>query len=153
MSAEDRTRHSGVPRPVTVLLVEDNPGDVRLAREAFGDLERSVELTHVASGTEALDTLRTSPNPPTLVLLDLDLPGDDGHTVLEAVKSEPELRRIPIVVFTTSDDPRDVARTYDRHANAYVTKPQNIDQFFDVVHGLESFWFDVATLPEDVHAG
>lgn len=153
MSTEDRPGHAGPPREVSVLIVEDNPGDVRLAREAFADLERPVELTHVATGEEALEALRTAGTPPALVLLDLDLPASDGHTVLEAVKSDPGLRHIPIVVFTSSDDPRDVDATYDSHANAYVTKPQNIDQFFRVVHGLESFWFDVATLPTEVHGG
>jgi chemotaxis family two-component system response regulator Rcp1 len=135
-----------------VLLVEDNPGDARLAREAFAATDRNVHLTVASDGQEALDVITErhadgdSP-PPSLVLLDLDLPGVDGRTVLRELKSDPTLMRIPVVVFSGSEDDADVERMYDFHANAYVTKPRDATGYFDTIERLSAFWFSAVTLP------
>ncbi|WP_254829370.1 response regulator [Haloglomus salinum] len=134
--------------PVEVLMVEDNPGDARLAEEAFDALDRLVELTVVADGTAALDRLLSTDSvPPALVLLDLDLPDITGRNVLERLKSEPAVRHIPVVVFSSSDDPADIRETYDHHANAYMTKPRDADEFFRTIRRLDAFWFSAAALP------
>lgn len=136
--------------PIEVLMIEDNPGDARLAREAFRAVDSRVELTVVPDGKEALELLLSADEEhiPSLVLLDLDLPGADGRTVLRACKSQPTLRRTPVVVFTTSDDPEDVRDIYDYHANAYMRKPRDADGFFDTIRRLDDFWFSTAVLPE-----
>lgn len=134
--------------PIDVLMVEDNPGDARLAHEAFSAVDSQVELTVVSDGAEALDLLHSTDDPPSLVLLDLDLPGVDGRAVLRECKTMPALRRTPIVVFTSSDAPEDVADVYDLHANAYMTKPNDSDGFFDTIRRLDAFWFSTAVLPE-----
>lgn len=135
--------------PVDVLLVEDNPGDVRLAREAFDAVDSQVRLTVVGDGSAALDRLLSADGEetPSLVLLDLDLPGPDGQTVLRRFKSEPSLRRTPVVVFTTSNDPADVREIYDSHANAYMTKPCDAEEYFETIQRLEEFWFSAVVLP------
>ena len=113
---------------IDVLMVEDNPGDARLAREAFDAVDSGVRLTVISDGEEAIDRLLSDDGEsPSLVLLDLDLPGADGRTVLEACKSRPTLRRTPVVVFTSSDDPEDVCDVYEQYANAYMTKPRDAD--------------------------
>ncbi|WP_255194930.1 response regulator [Halorarius litoreus] len=136
--------------PIEVLLVEDNPGDVRLAQEAFDAVDRPIQLTVATDGTEALDHLRTAApeHLPALVLLDLNLPGADGRTVLRECKSRPTLRHTPVVVFTSSEEPEDVRGLYDAHANAYVPKPRDADGYFDTVQRLDAFWFSTALLPE-----
>ena len=146
-------------RPDTnrVLLVEDNPHDVRLAREAIAEADSSIELDVVTDGAAALDYLRsrgtTTDTPvPAFVLLDYNLPKRDGADVLSVIKSDSILRRIPINIFTTSDSKEDIVRMYDLHANAYLTKPQTIDQYVSLVDHLESFWLSTVTLPPiDTH--
>jgi CheY-like chemotaxis protein len=134
---------------IDVLMVEDNAGDARLAREAFDATDSQVRLTVVSDGASAIDRLLSEETAlPSLVLLDLNLPGADGRTVLEACKSRPTLRRTPVVVFSSSDAPEDVCDVYDHHANAYVTKPRDADGFFDTIRQLTGFWFSAATLPE-----
>ncbi len=139
-------------RVVKVLLVEDNPGDVRLVREALRDGEIGHELSVVGDGTEALAFLRhegcyaRAPRPD-LVLLDLNLPRLDGRAVLAAIKDDEALRRLPVVVLTTSSDERDIVASYGLHANAFVTKPIGLDQFIAAIHAIEEFWFKVAALP------
>ena len=138
--------------PIEILLVEDNPGDVRLTQEALRDSKVANNLHTVGDGVEALRFLRRegeyadSPRPD-LMLLDLNLPRLGGREVLEQVKEDPDLRRIPVVVLTTSEAEDDVVRSYELHANAYVRKPVDFDQFTEVVRLIEDFWFTVVKLP------
>ncbi len=138
--------------PVEILLVEDDPGDVLIAREAVESSTVANHLNVVSNGEEALQYLRreapfADASRPSLILLDLNLPRLDGREVLARVKADPELRRIPIVVLTTSSSQDDVARSYDLHANAYVTKPVDFDDFSSVVRRIDDFFVAVATLP------
>lgn len=149
MAAEPSPDH-GTDRdaPIEVLMVEDNPGDARLAEEAFDALDRPVTLTVVGDGTSALERLLSGDAAlPALVLLDLDLPDITGREVLERLKSDPTVRRVPVVVFSTSDDPTDIEATYEQHANAYMTKPRDADEFFRTIRRLDAFWFSTAALP------
>jgi CheY-like chemotaxis protein len=137
---------------IDVLLVEDDPGDVRLIREAFADNKVANHLSVVSDGVEALQFLRrqgayADARSPDLILLDLNLPRKDGREVLAEVKSDETLRRIPIVVLTTSKAEEDVLRSYDLHANAYVTKPVDYDSFISVVHQIDHFFVSVVKLP------
>lgn len=139
-------------RPVEILLVEDNPGDARLTREAFKEAKVRNHIHVAADGVEALEFLRrkgahASAPRPDIILLDLNLPRKDGREVLAELKADPGLRRIPVVVLTTSKAEEDIARTYDLHANCYVTKPVGFDQFIDVVRTIEGFWLTVVKLP------
>ena len=139
-------------RPIEILLVEDNPGDVRLTREALSEGHVRNNLTVAKDGVEALAMLRREPRHgeaprPDLVLLDLNLPRMDGRQVLAEMKSDPDLRRIPVVVLTTSKAEEDVLRSYDLHANSYITKPVDFDQFIKVVQSIEEFWLTIVTLP------
>ena len=139
-------------RPIEILLVEDNAGDVRLTTEALHEGHVANNLSVAKDGAEALAMLRREPPygdapRPDLVLLDLNLPKMDGRQVLAAIKNDPELRRIPVVVLTTSKAEEDVLRSYDLHANSYITKPVDFDQFLAVVQSIESFWLTIVTLP------
>ena len=139
--------------PIGILLVEDNPGDARLAVEALKESKVSNELYHVEDGVEAMDFLHQRKEyadvpPPDLVLLDLNLPRKDGREVLEQIKDDAKLRLVPVVVLTTAAAERDLLKTYDLHANAYVIKPMDLDQFIEVVQAIESFWFMVVKLPQ-----
>lgn len=145
-------------RPITqrrvyeVLLVEDNPADVALVREALGSSNRGYRLNTAADGTEALRFLRNegeyaSEHRPDLILLDWNLPGVDGPEVLLAIKGDPRLQDIPVVVFTNSSAPRDVTGAYDLYANCYVSKPETAERFFEVISTVERFWLQTATLP------
>jgi CheY-like chemotaxis protein len=139
-------------RQIEVLLVEDDPGDVLMTREAFEDYKLNNQL-HVANdGVEAMEFLRregahTDAPRPDLVLLDLNLPRMDGREVLQAIKSDPELASIPVVVLTTSEAEEDVLRSYSLHANAYVTKPVDFDRFIQVVRQIDDFFITVVRLP------
>lgn len=139
--------------PINVLLVEDDEGDVVLIREAFEDNKVRNHLAVVADGVEAMAYLRGegehagSPRPD-LVLLDLNLPRKDGREVLEEVKSDPDLRTIPVVVLTTSEADEDILRSYDLHANAYVTKPVDFDRFIEVVRQIDEFFVSIVRLPQ-----
>lgn len=138
---------------VEILLVDDSTGDVRLAQEALKDA-KVVNKIHVASdGVEALAFLRregqyTDAPRPDLILLDLNMPRMDGREVLVEIKKDPSLRRIPVVVLTTSDAEQDVLKTYDLHANCYVTKPIDLEQFITVVRSIEDFWLTIVKLPQ-----
>jgi CheY-like chemotaxis protein len=141
-----------LPRPIEVLLVEDDPGDVLLTKEAFDDNKVQNNLSVVSDGEEATDYLRrrgrfTEAARPDLVLLDLNLPRKDGREVLLEIKADPELRSIPVVVLTTSEADEDILRSYDLHANAYVTKPVDFDQFIRVVRHIDDFFVSVVKLP------
>jgi CheY-like chemotaxis protein len=139
-------------KPIEVLLVEDDPGDVVLITEAFEHNKVNNRLHVVADGVEALQFLRCEPpyeecTRPDLVLLDLNLPRKDGREVLAEVKADEDLRRIPVVVLTTSKAEEDILRSYDLHANAYVTKPVDFDRFIDVVRQIDEFFVSVVKLP------
>lgn len=140
------------PKPFHVLLVEDNPGDVELTRDALKDGKLFVNLSVVEDGEKALQFLRRAepyPNAPRpdLILLDLNLPRKDGREVLAEIKQDPLLRNIPVVVLTTSDAERDIARSYDLGCNCYATKPVGLDEFTGIVKAIESFWLTVVKLP------
>ena len=143
-----------VGRPIEILLVEDNPGDVRLTREALTANKIRNTLHVVADGVQALAFLRkqgkhaNAPRP-NLILLDLNLPKKDGREVLAEIKGDPDLRRIPVVVLTTSGAEEDILKAYDLNANCYVTKPVNFDSFIQVVKSIESFWVMVVELPPE----
>jgi CheY-like chemotaxis protein len=139
-------------RPVEILLVEDNPGDVDLTRETLQDSKLLNHMNVVGNGVEAMAYLRrqgkyAEATRPDLVLLDLNLPKKDGREVLAEVKADDQLRRIPVVVLTTSCAEQDILQTYDLHANCYITKPVNLDQFSAVVRAIEEFWFTTVKLP------
>ena len=141
-------------KTVRILLVEDNPGDVRLALEAFRECRMRCHIQVVNDGRTALDALRLSSRAggdgrPDLILLDLNLPVMDGRQVLGEIKSDPALRRIPVVVLTTSKSEDDVARAYDLHANCYISKPVDMDHFVDVIKTIEDFWFGTVKLPAE----
>jgi CheY-like chemotaxis protein len=137
---------------IEILLVEDNPGDARLALEALRDGKFTNHLSVVEDGTSALQHLRREgkhhdAQRPDLVLLDLNLPGKDGREVLSEMKADPDLRRIPVVILTTSDAEADVLKSYDLYANCYIVKPVDLTQFVNVVRGIEDFWMSIVKLP------
>ena len=139
-------------RAIEILLVEDNAGDARLTLEAFKEGRVLNNLTIIKDGVEALAFLRrqgqyAKAKPPDLILLDLNLPKRSGREVLAEIKADEDLKRIPVVVLTTSAAHEDVARAYGNHANCYITKPVDLEQFLRVVHSIESFWLSLVTLP------
>jgi len=139
-------------RPVNILLIEDNPGDVRLAQEAFKEGGFNVKLDVVMDGMEALRFLRkTTPYEevftPDLILLDLNLPKKDGREVLSEIKTDPKLLCIPTVILTTSDAEQDILNSYNLHVNCYINKPVDFDKFFDIIQKIEDFWIRTAILP------
>jgi CheY-like chemotaxis protein len=147
-----------VSRPIEILLVEDNPGDVNLTRIALADRpmsqfrEINVNLTVVADGVEAMDFLNRQGQyqqaiHPDLILLDWNLPRKDGREVLLEIKADERLQRIPVVVLTTSQAEEDILRAYNLHANCYITKPLDFNQFVQIVQSIEDFWFTIVQLP------
>ena len=140
-------------RPVEILLVEDNPGDARLAQEALKDSKMINKLHHVEDGVEAMAFLRKQGRfkgvpRPDLILLDLNLPKKDGREVLKEIKDDENLRRIPVVILTISRDEEDVLRTYNLHANCFITKPIDLNQFMKV-KSIEDFWLSIVRLPKN----
>jgi chemotaxis family two-component system response regulator Rcp1 len=140
------------PYPIDMLLVEDNPGDARLAMEALKESKLINSLHHVEDGVAALDFLRNKGNyagkpRPDLIILDLNLPKKDGREVLEEIKNDDDLKRIPVVILTISKAEEDILRSYNLHANCYVTKPLDLDQFMKVVKSIEDFWLTIVKLP------
>jgi len=144
----------GRSRPIEILLVEDNPSDIRLVQEAFREGKIWNNLHVAKDGEKALAFLRRegafkdAPHPD-LILLDLNLPRMDGREMLGHVKDSAELKRIPVVILTTSKSEEDVLRSYDLHANCYITKPVDLDQFIRVVQSIEYFWLSIVMLPTD----
>ena len=144
------------PKPIEILMVEDNPGDARLTQEALRDARILNRLNIVGDGEEALMFLRrrdkyTDAVRPDIILLDLNLPKKDGREVLAEIKDDPDLKRIPVIIMTVSKATEDIIKTYDLHANCYVTKPIDLDQFMRVVRAIEDFWLFVVKLPPHGH--
>jgi CheY-like chemotaxis protein len=138
--------------PIEILLAEDNPGDVRLTEKALDHGNIINNLHVVTNGVEAIEFLQQegeyADEPrPDLVLLDLNMPKKDGREVMEDMKANPSLRRIPVVVLTSSEAEEDVVRSYELNANAYLTKPVDFDGFVDIVKRIEDFWFSVVKMP------
>jgi len=141
-------------RPVEILLVEDNPGDVRLTKESLKGSKLLNTMSVVTDGVEALAFLRregpyAAAARPDLILLDLNMPKKDGREVLAEIKVDEHLRRIPVVVLTTSGAEQDIRQAYDLHANCYIKKPVNLDQLSAVVRAIEAFWFTIVKLPSE----
>jgi two-component system, chemotaxis family, response regulator Rcp1 len=139
-------------KPIEILLVEDNPGDARLTREALAHSKVKNNLHHAKDGEEAIAFLRrqgpyADAPTPDLVLLDLNLPRRDGREVLEDIKNDPALMTIPVVILTSSQAEEDILRSYRLHANCFITKPVDLEQLTKVVQGIEQFWFTLVRLP------
>jgi len=139
-------------RPIQILMVEDNPDDIELTVEALKDARVVNHLTVVQDGEEALSYLRCRGEyaqavRPDLILLDLNMPRKNGRDVLREIKNDPKLKRIPVVILTTSQAEEDILHTYDLHANCYITKPVDFNQFLKVVRSIEDFWLTVVKLP------
>ena len=137
---------------IDILLVEDNPGDVRLTQEALKDAKVLNEVFVVQDGVKAMQFLHRKGSfsnvpMPDLILLDLNLPRKDGREVLAEIKQDPKLKHIPVVILTTSKADEDIIRTYNLHANAYITKPVDLNRFIEIIHTLEEFWFSIVKLP------
>ena len=143
---------SSMVKPIDILLVEDNLGDADLAREALENSKLHNDLSVVGDGMEAMDFLRRkgkyaqAPRPD-LILLDLNLPKKDGREVLAEIKADPDLKRIPVVILTISKDEEDVLKSYNLHANCFITKPIDLGQFMKVVKSIEEFWLTIVKLP------
>jgi len=146
------TGRRGECRPIEILMVEDNPGDVRLTLEALKEGKVRNNMHTVSDGEEALAFLRRqgayaqAPRPD-LILLDLNLPKKTGQEVLAEIKEDPDLRRIPVVILTVSEAETDILKTYNLHANCYITKPVDLERFIEVVKSIEDFWLTVVMLP------
>lgn len=140
--------------PIELLLVEDNPGDVRLMREAFREGKVFCRINVVEDGVEAMQYLRREGKyreveRPDIIMLDLNLPKKDGREVLEEIKFDEDLKRIPVMVLTTSSDEQDILKSYNLHANCYITKPVELERFIHLVKSIESFWLTLVKLPEE----
>jgi chemotaxis family two-component system response regulator Rcp1 len=140
-------------KSINILLVEDNPGDIRLTREVLRDGRIKNNLHVVTDGEQAISFLKKSGTfqnalSPDIILLDLNLPKRDGREVLTEIKSDPELLRIPVIVLTTSSAPKDIEDTYSAHANCFITKPVDFNQFTVVVRRIEDFWLSLVRLPD-----
>jgi two-component system, chemotaxis family, response regulator Rcp1 len=139
-------------KSLRILLVEDSPSDVRLIREALNQTPLQIQITLARDGVEAMDYLRQSEaglvNRPDMILLDLNLPRKNGREVLAEVKASPRLKQIPVLVMTSSKADEDITQAYSLNANCYITKPQNLQEYIDVVRSIEDFWFGTATLPD-----
>ncbi|MEI8306307.1 MAG: response regulator [Chloroflexales bacterium] len=141
--------------PIEILLIEDNPGDVRLTKEALRESKVSTRMHVVLDGVQAMAFLHREGDyagvpRPDLILLDLNLPKKSGREVLADIKGDEQFRRIPVVILTTSQAEQDIIETYNLHANAYVNKPVDLDQFIKVVKSIEDFWFEIVRLPNGV---
>lgn len=139
-------------RPVEILLVEDNPGDVHLTMEAFKEAKVRNNISVADDGMKAMAFLRhegeyKNAPLPDLILLDLNLPRKDGREVLAEIRQDPKLTRIPVVIMTTSQAEEDIAKAYDLHVNCYISKPMDLDQFIKVTRSIEDFWLTVVKLP------
>jgi two-component system, chemotaxis family, response regulator Rcp1 len=142
--------------PIDILVVEDNPGDARLIKEVLSENKSSYRLHIVEDGVQAMDFLKKEGRflnfpRPDLIFLDLNLPKKDGREVLEEIKSDEDLKLIPVVIMTTSQAEEDILRAYSLHANCYVTKPLELDQFNNTIKSIVDFWFVLVKLPRKEH--
>ena len=142
-------------KPIDILMVEDNAGAARLAEEAFKESKMMNTLHRVKDGVEAMAFVRRTDDfaeapRPDIILLDLNLPKMDGRQVLEELKNDPDLKTIPVVVLTTSEAEQDILKSYELHANCYITKPVDLDKFMGIVKRLEDFWLSIVKLPTAV---
>ena len=142
-------------RPVEILLIEDNPGDIFLTKKAFESARLANNISVAQDGEVALDILLQRENPkdtptPDIILLDLNIPKIDGKEVLEVLKNNNDLKRIPVVILSSSNAEKDIVSSYDLHANSYIVKPINLEKFSDVVTSIENFWFSLMVLPSKV---
>ena len=147
-----------IGEPVEILLVEDNPGDVRLTQEVLRDGRVRNNMSVVKDGVDAISFLHQTGEyvgapRPDIILLDLNLPKKDGREVLAEIKADPDLKNIPVVVLTTSSAEQDIFRSYDLHANCYITKPVDLDQFIKVIRSIEDFWLTIVKLPRGEEDG
>ncbi|HEY6900376.1 MAG TPA: response regulator [Puia sp.] len=138
---------------IHILLVDDNEGDILLTREALDDARIINKISIAYDGVQAINFLRKVPpyrgmETPDLILLDINLPKMDGTEVLSIIKNDPELKRIPVIMLTTSSAEKDILASYDNHANCYITKPVDLDRFMDVVRTIEDFWISIVKLPK-----
>ena len=144
-------------KTIKILLVEDNPGDIRLTQEVFKEGKIQNEMSIVMDGEEAIFFLKKigqykdAPTPD-IILLDLNLPKKDGREVLAEIKHDPDLKPIPVIILTTSAAEEDIANTYSNHANCYITKPVDFDQFIKVIRAIEDFWLTIVKLPKKITA-
>jgi two-component system, chemotaxis family, response regulator Rcp1 len=150
--AQEGAMNAASGNPIEILLVEDDPGDVRLTKEALKTAKVLNHLSAVPDGVEAMAFLRRQGTYahapfPDLILLDLNLPRKDGRAVLAEIKTDPDLKRIPVVVLTTSQDEQDILRAYNTYANCYITKPVDLKQFLSVVDSIDNFWLTIVKLP------
>lgn len=134
---------------INILLVEDNLGDIELTRQALLEVKMHNKLDVARDGVEAMEFLRRegAAYRPDLILLDINMPRKNGLELLAEIKGDPQLRRIPVVILTTSDSDRDVVKAYDLNANSYITKPVDLDQFMKVIHSIDDFWLSIVKLP------
>ena len=139
---------------IHILLVDDNEGDILLTREALDDARIVNKISIAYDGVDALRFLRknaSGPDTPDLILLDINLPRMDGTELLSIIKADPELKRIPVIMLTTSSSEKDILASYDNYANCYITKPVDLDRFMDVVRTIEDFWISIVKLPKTAH--
>ena len=139
---------------IHILLVDDNEGDILLTREALEEAKIINRISVAYDGIEAIQFLRNNgpySGAPDLILLDINLPKMDGKEVLSIIKNDPDLKRIPVIMLTTSSSEKDILTSYDNHANCYITKPVDLERFMDVVRTIEDFWISIVKLPKAVH--
>lgn len=152
MANQESPENCDSTKPINILLVEDNPGDIRLTQEVLKDGKICNTLSVVMDGEEAIAFLKKTGKykdaiTPEIILLDLNLPKKDGRQVLAEIKSDSNLKLIPVIILTTSAAEQDILNTYANHANAYITKPVDFDQFINVVRSIENFWLTIVKLP------
>lgn len=138
-------------KEIRILLVDDNEGDILLTREALDDARIINKVSIAYDGLEAIRFLKDPPSPeeiPDLILLDINLPRMNGTEVLEVIKNDPDLKRIPVIMLTTSSSEKDILASYNNHANCYITKPVDLDRFMDVIRTIEDFWISIVKLPK-----
>ena len=143
---------STIISPIDILIIEDNEGDARLIKEVLSDGKIANLLHNVKDGVQAMEFLRkkgayANVVKPDLIILDLNLPKKDGREVLSEIKNDPELKKIPVVIMTTSQAEEDILKSYNLHANCYITKPIDLNQFIKVIKSIEEFWFSIVKLP------
>ena len=150
IGTNDRVKNN--PVPINIFLAEDNPADVLLTVEALRESNVSHDLNVVNNGADALDYVKRQGKyadslRPDIILLDINIPKKDGFEVLKEIKEDPNLKRIPVIILTTSSSKQDISRAYDLHANCYIVKPIELDDFFTIIKKIEDFWFSVVRLP------